>query len=201
MSNEAVSSNKNVDDVDSFLEEIKEVKRVEERGALVYQFKSDIEREDHKAFKYNSALFSKKWVLPMYVGMPIVCNVGLLITTPGTSPLFAMGAMIVMYVIIALFIIFRVEKTMKAMDKDTPSVLKSTPTTISFFENRIYNMKKGRTIKAPYDNVTTVTKTSKRVFIYFDNGKAMVLRRADIEEKANFDEFIKFVKTKIKETR
>ncbi|MFI3325404.1 MAG: YcxB family protein [Clostridia bacterium] len=182
--------------LEQLLNRINGVPKETPRGELKYQFESDIGKEDHRAFLYYTIYKRRPTFALVLLLLPIVCALVIMIQSAGTAWYTALVLLIITYIILFAFMIFRVEFKLHRMQKDVPEVLKVTKTKLSFFEGKISNLKNGTHISVSYDRLLKVAVAKKMIILYFDNDKAMIIRNEDIDPSQK-QEFIDFIKSKI----
>lgn len=163
---------------------------------VMFKTKSDIGRDDYRAFIYHSVFFKARWLLPAYIIIPPI--IGLVFSLIGgrIDPLTFLISTMVSYVLILGMTVFRTERSLKKMKEESPNQMKLTPTTFTFFEGAILNSKKTGEVRVPYRQLVRVCETSKRFILYFDNKKAMLIRKEDIMRDADIEAFRTFINSK-----
>ncbi len=187
------------EDLENLLTNINEVRDNHAPGKQLYQIKSDVTIEEHRAFFMHSSFFMRKWLLPMYICLPLA---GTAFTSTVMSDTFNLTttliSAVVMYAVLFALVYFRAKKKLKTMRIETPGLVETTPTTFTFCENRLLIIKKGKILKIPYNMLVNVCATKQRLFLYFDNGKGIVIKNEDVEKCVNSEEFIKYIKSRIR---
>lgn len=185
------------EDLDSLLRRINDERDGVAMSEVLFKIKSDIGRDDFRAFLYHSILLKHVWTLPLYIIMPPLVSFGVSAAGGYVDVQMNLLFTVIMYVLIAGIIVFRAERSMKRRDKENPNMMKLTPTTFTFYDNVILNAKKTGNVRVPYTMMTNACESKKRFFLYFDNRKAMVIRKEDVARDADLGAFRKFIKSKV----
>ena len=163
-----------------------------------FTVESDINKADYRYFFYHSALLKNKGILALYLALPA----GLALVFACIEGEFVLNAFIFMAVILYLFMaliqVFRTERKLAQIKKNSPLTLHTTTTRFTFDWNYILHTKNDETLKIKYDTLAQVCKTKKRVILYFRSNKAMVIHNSDVEQVMPLDDFVKFLNSKIK---
>lgn len=157
----------------------------------------DIGKDDYRAFLYYSVLGKNRIVTAVFFVLPILASLCFTFSDGKLNILNFILITLVLYVISIGAVIFRTERSMKKMQKNTPEALRLTKTIYNFRSDAILHTKSGSTIRVPYKNFTKYGKTNKRFFLYFAGKKAMVVRTDDIIKVKSLDDFENYIKSKI----
>lgn len=167
------------------------------KGELKFEFISDIGKEDHRAFLYYTLVKKRPILSKILIASPLICALTILIDSAGAGWLLALIVLILLYAIMVGSSVFRIERKLKNIEKNTPDVLQLTTTKMTFYEGKIFNLKKGKHISVGYDQLVKLATTKKMLILYFDNNKAMIIRKEDIDPNIQAD-FINFIQSKLK---
>lgn len=168
-----------------------------ESAADNFTITSDIGMDDQRAFFYYSILLKNKLVTAVYIIAPILAAVYLTFRNQreGISSFFIY--LILLYAIVFGIAIFRAERVLKKIKKETPEALRLTKTTYLFkYDTIVYN-KNQKTTRVPYKNLLKYGKTHSRFFMYFAGSRAMVIRTDDIKKVMPLKDFEAYIKSKM----
>lgn len=168
----------------------------------VEQFRvtSSIGADDYKAFIYFSTLKRYKWVLPVFILVPVVFSAFFAFAEGQFYPLNFLFSLVLMLVVIFGLIAFRCQRWLSKIKKNSPKVLHLTETTLVFLTNSVVNMKNGNRVKVEYTHMIQACESRKRFIMYFDNGKSMLFRKEDMPIEQQ-DKFRTFILSKVHKTK
>ena len=168
-----------------------------DKNAGSFTISSEIGKDDYRAFLYYSVLGKNKLftaamvVLPAALTFYFNINDGKLMLVP------AIVITCILWLLIFGAIIFRTERSLKKIGKNSPDELRLTKTEYKFVRDAILHTKNGKTTRVPYSNFTALGKTKKRFFLYFQGGKGMIIRCEDIVKVKTVSEFERYLTEKI----
>ncbi|MEG1427048.1 MAG: YcxB family protein [Oscillospiraceae bacterium] len=186
------------EDLDALLQRINENREEEGVSQQHFKIKSDIGKDDYRAFLYYSVLLKSRWFLPACIIIPIASAISFAWQGGRINVTLGLIILIVFYILIAGVIIFRTERSLSKNNKKNPDLMMLTPTTFTFLSNVIINEKKGAQVRVPYKSLSKVRETQKRVILYFVEKKAMIIRKEDIvRDASSLQDFLSFIRSKL----
>lgn len=186
------------EDLDTLLRRINDERDGVALKEELFKIKSDIGKDDYRAFVYHSVFFKHPWLLPMYILAPPAISFSFGFFGGGIDLLWTVIFVAVMYVLILGITVFRTERGLSQRNQENPNLMKLTPTTFTFYANVIVNEKKSGKVRVPYNMLTKACETGKRFILYFDNKKAMIIRKEDVVRDADMEKFRSFINEKAK---
>lgn len=184
------------EDLEGLLQRINEDRAGDGTEEQFFKIKSDIGKDDYRAFVYHSVLRKTNWVLPVYIILPPAIALVFGFANGQINLSVAVFTTVFLYLAIAGVIVFRSERSLSKRNKDNPDLMKLTPTTFTFMTNAVINSKKTGQVRVPYSTMIKVCETKMRFILYFDNKKAMILRSEDVRRDADIDAFRTFIHSK-----
>lgn len=195
-----VNTADNDEDIDHYIRELtgreapQKQKKEEERESEVEHFRvtSQIGEDDYKAFIYYSTLFRFKWMLPVFIIVPLVFSLIFAFNEGKFYPGNFILSLVVLYLAITLILVVRCTRWISKIKKNSPNVMHLTETTLVFLTYSVVNMKNGNHIKVGYKHMIDAGEGRRHFVMYFDNGKSMIFRKEDMppEELEKFRTFI-----------
>lgn len=197
--NLAAAAMDNDEDIDRYIRELtgkeepkKQEEEKDEPETEQFRVTSQIGEDDYKAFIRYSTLFRFKWLLPVFIIVPLVFSLIFAFRDGKFYSGNLILSLVVLYLAITLIIVIRCVRWISKIKKNNPNVMHLTETTLVFLTNSIVNMKNGNRIKVGYKHMIDVGESRTHFIMYFDNGKSMVFRKEDmpVEEQNAFRPFI-----------
>ncbi len=162
----------------------------------MFRVTSQIGEDDYKAFIWYSTLLRRKWVIPLFVLVPLATS--FFLSFDGQGNFFSGNfilSLVIVFVAMTAIVVFRCVRWISKIRKNTPQRLLLTDTTIIFMTESAVNIREGNRAKVGYEHMMEVHETKKRFIMYFDNGKSMVFRKEDMPEDVQ-NEFRPFIRSK-----
>ncbi|MGN0477940.1 MAG: hypothetical protein ACI4GO_00750, partial [Hominenteromicrobium sp.] len=193
----------NDEDIDRYIRELtgreepkEQEKEPEEPETEQFRVTSQIGEEDYKAFIRYSTLFRFKWMLPVFIIVPLAFSLFFAFNDGRFYVGNLILSLVVMYVAITLIIVIRCARWISKIKKKSPNVMYLTETTLVFLTNSVVNMKNGNRIKVGYQHMIDVGESRTHFIMYFDNGKSMVFRKEDMPAE-ELNAFRPFIQSKV----